>query len=127
MTLSAAAPRALELRIPAVLPSQNKVDGLHWAARTRLAKAWKLHVLVALGRARPVPFERPVVIRVSCVFPPGARRFDAENLWSKGAIDGLKGRILKDDGPLYVKNVLKGPCTRGPAPMTLIRIEEVPE
>lgn len=119
--------RVIELRVPEVLPSQNKVDDLHWAARTRLAKKWKLLVLVAMGRSRPVPFERPVVIRVSCVFPPGKRRFDPENLWSKGAIDGLKGRLLKDDGPLYVKDVLRGPCTRGRAPLTVIRIEEVPE
>lgn len=119
------APRVVELRIPEALPSQNKIDDMHWAARGRVAKAWKLRVLVALGRVARELFARPVVIRVSCVFPPGRRRFDPENLWSKGAIDGLKGRLIVDDGPKYVKDVLKGPCTRGAQAMTLIRIEEI--
>lgn len=125
--MTSAAPRVVELRIPAVLPSQNHADGLHWAARGRLARKWKLLVLVALGRTRPALFEGRVVIRVSCQFPPRARRFDPENLWSKGAIDGLKGRLLIDDGPKYVKDIIRGPCDRGRAPLTLIRIEEIPE
>jgi len=81
--------------------------------------------LLQFGNEIRVAFLGRVDIRISCTFGPGQRRLDPDNLCAKMAIDGLKRTFLRDDGPNFVRSVTLGPCTKGPAPLTLIRIEEV--
>jgi hypothetical protein len=69
--------------------------------------------------------DAPVDIQVSCTFPPGARLLDPDNLAAKLAIDGLKGLVIVDDSPHYVRTVILGPCLRGDRAETTITVRAV--
>jgi hypothetical protein len=65
-----------------------------------------------------------VDIHVSCTFPKGARILDPDNLAAKLVIDGLKGLVIHDDSPRYVRTVTLGPCVRGENAETVITVKE---
>lgn len=122
--------RLVQFRLERTLLSWNKFyAGIHPRARGRIAQEWhdlvRLAVLAQLHERSFRFFEGPVQISISCEFGPGERRYDPDNLVAKLVIDGLKGVLLKDDGPDHVHQVILGPCTRGAAPSTLVRIVEM--
>ncbi len=111
------------IRIPATLPSLNGIyAGQHWTKRARMANEW--HALVDICCGKVHLFDKPVDISVACVFPKGARLLDPDNLAAKLVIDGLKGSVIKDDSPRYVRTVTLGPCTRGDTAETVITVKE---
>lgn len=122
-------PRAVEIRLSRSLPSWNKFyAGVHWVERAKLQHEWHNLVvqeaLMQLGAAARRKFDVPVRIAISCTFHGRRTQIDPDNLCAKLVIDGLKGLLLEDDSPTWVHSVTLGPCTRGPAPLTIIRIEE---
>lgn len=116
--------RTFTATIPATLPSLNGIyAGQHWTKRARLANEW--HTITILACKGAFLFERQVDIHVACTFPPGARLLDPDNLAAKLVIDGLKGLVIQDDSPRYVRTVTLGPCVRGDAAITTVFISEV--
>lgn len=123
------APRVVEIRVNRVLPSWNEIyKGGSWRNRSRLAEHWHVTVLLCIAAQIPrklqVPLKPGVRIFASCEFPPGARRYDPDNLCVKVAIDALNGIFLKNDSAEYVHSVTLGPCIRGPKELTVLRLEE---
>lgn len=79
------------------LYSQN-----HWSKRRALADEMHLLVRAAIDPDSE-PFDVPVDITVTAYYK-GAL-VDADNVASKLLIDGLKGRVLRDDNPTWVRSV----------------------
>ena len=116
--------RTFTATIPATLPSLNGIyAGQHWTKRARLANEW--HTITILACKGAFLFDAPVDIHVSCTFPKGARLLDPDNLAAKLVIDGLKGLVIHDDSPRYVRTVTLGPCLRGERAETTVIVREV--
>lgn len=85
------------------LPSwQLFYESKHWTVRAKLAKTW--HVLTV--NALPADYQLytvPVDIWVTAYYT--GRACDADNVCAKLVIDGLKGKVIRDDDPRYVVNV----------------------
>lgn len=76
--------------------------GMHWSKRSEEAK--RVHYLMMSKIQRGVTFfKNPVEIEVTCYFK--SNPMDADNIVAKLYIDGLKGKVLVDDTPKYVKGV----------------------
>jgi len=115
--------RTFTATIPATLPSLNGIyAGQHWTKRARLANEW--HTITILACKDAFMFDGPVDITVTCTFPKGARLLDPDNLAAKLVIDGLKGLVIVDDSPRYVRSVTLGPCVRGERAETRIVVRE---
>lgn len=102
--------------------SLNKVyAGVHW--KVRKDEAERVHWLV---RAKIDPdepmFERPVNITVTAYFR--SHPFDASNILIKLYEDGLKKRLIADDGPRYVRSVTAISRVDRKRPRVEILIEE---
>ncbi len=83
--------------------SWNKYwSGMHWTERN--ADANRVHTLVkeSLGTSNP-PLAYPVEIVITVYFKN--RPYDCDNIACKPYIDGLKGALLVDDNPKYIKSV----------------------
>lgn len=91
------------------LPSWNKYvnNNQHWAQKNRVAHDWQEYVFYTIKdhMIPENPFEVPVAIEITCHFPNKAKMLDPDNICAKLAIDGLKGRIIKDDTPEYIDEV----------------------
>ena len=85
--------RRVHFTVPALPPTLNVWSRLHWSARARYSRDWKLWIR---AHAPDVPmFHKPVVVTLTFVC---RRRRDADGM-PKFVLDGLVGRILQDDGP----------------------------
>lgn len=78
--------------------------GKHWSVRKRDAEYWHWITVSAINRAglRDNPFEEPVVIKFFW-----NSRMDLSNhaYMAKLIEDGMKGRLIIDDGPKYVRGI----------------------
>lgn len=116
--------RTFQFTIPDTLPSLNGIyAGQHWTKRARLANEW--HTITILACKGAFLFDGMVDIFVTCTFPPGARLLDPDNLAAKLVIDGLKGLVIHDDSPRYVRTVTLGPCVRGERAETTVIVRGV--
>lgn len=92
-----------------VLPNERPVSlnsyyaGMHWTKRK--AEADRVHWLVyaAVVTAKAVVFKKRVDIVVTAYFKN--RQQDASNIMGKMYEDGLKGRVIVDDTPQYVRSM----------------------
>ena len=87
--------------------------GQHWSKRAE--EAQRVHFLVKnspriVGEGESVyalkknpTFPGPVAISITAYFK--GRQLDADNICAKLYVDGLKGWLLQDDSPEYVKSV----------------------
>ena len=84
-------------------PSWNTLySQSHWSKRRALAD--EMHMLVrAAIDPNAEPFDVPVDICVTAYYK-GAL-VDCDNVASKLLIDGLKGRVLRNDDPAWVRSV----------------------
>lgn len=94
----------MKITIPNERPiSWNKMySGQHWAVRQ--AEAERVHLLVlAHTPPRVEPFKERVDISIVSYFKN--RPLDPDNISSKLYIDGLKGRVIRDDTREYIRKV----------------------
>lgn len=84
-------------------PSWNTFySGQHWSKRKALKDAARLVVLAALP-PDATPYDVPVDIHITACYP--RQPLDADNVCSKVYIDALKGRLLHEDNPRWVRSV----------------------
>ena len=104
---------------PHECPSWNGTyAGQHWTKRSAMANT--LHYLAREAiPAEAEAFASPVNITVTAY---RTRLIDPDNVPAKMYIDGLKGRLLDDDTPHYVRSVTTR-CRQGD-PHVVIDIEE---
>lgn len=106
-------------------PSWNGTyAGQHWAKRSAMANT--LHWLTrAAIPAEAEAFTGPVAVTVTAYRD---RLIDPDNVPAKMYIDGLKGRLLDDDTPQYVRSVTTR-CLKcnGDKPRVEIDITEITE
>lgn len=82
--------------------SWNKLySGAHWSIRAN--EADRVHALIRRQVSGFKMLEAPVDIIITAYFR--SHQLDADNLLSKLYIDGLKGLVIKDDTPEYVRSV----------------------
>lgn len=83
--------------------SWNKFyNSRHWAIKQRIADDAHNHVMVALAGMEYEMIDYPVDILTIAHL---VRKIDADNVCDKILIDGLKGKVLKDDSRKYVHKV----------------------
>lgn len=76
--------------------------GMHWAKRK--AEADRVHRLVrAALTGYETPYSQPVDIEVIAYFDK--RPLDASNVFAKVYEDAIKGWLIVDDSPKYVRSV----------------------
>ena len=81
--------------------SWNKFyNGHHWAIKQRLVDEAHQHMMIALAGMEYEMITYPVDILTIAYL---VRKIDADNVCDKILIDGLKGKVLKDDSHFYVK------------------------
>lgn len=120
--------------------SWNRIySGRHW--RHRADEAKRVHALVAdahnfqyldasemFARSKSgntIPTPASVDITITAFFK--GRQLDADNIASKFYIDGLKGWLIKDDSPEYVRSVTTRSMVDKLSPRVEIEIREVVE
>ena len=84
-------------------PSWNKMyAGIHWSKRVEMIQAvwWKLYA--ALPHSAQM-FAVPVDVSIVATYK--GRTVDSDNIFSKGYIDAMKGKLIRDDDPRYVRRV----------------------
>jgi len=82
--------------------SWNKLySGAHWSIRAN--EADRVHGLIREAVKGYKVLEAPVDITITAYFR--TRPQDADNILSKLYIDGMKGIVIKDDNPEYVRSV----------------------
>lgn len=97
-------PEMVEIHIPGEFPiSWNTFyAGKHWSKRSRLAK--EIHQLVRAHLDPNWPmFEVPVEIDFLAYFPDKVKLLDWDNIIVKFYVDGLKGWLIEDDTPEYIR------------------------
>jgi hypothetical protein len=97
----------------------------HWTKRKLLAETWHAFVHAAwVGAKRPKlgNLGRSVNITVTGYYANNAYRIDADNVCAKVIIDGLKGRVIKDDDWKHVRYVTTASFLDAANPRTEITI-----
>lgn len=101
-------------------PSANVFERLHWAERSRLIKAWNLHVYTAFFHDTPTQAVGRRKVRVVVTSP---RERDHANLWlgvDKLVHDNLtKMGFIVDDSQKFLTPIVEGQVG---TPHTLIEI-----
>lgn len=102
-------------------------SGRHWSHRAEEAK--RIHELVKRSSnvmaTSSLDGHPPVDITITAFFK--GRQLDADNIASKFYIDGLKGWLIKDDSPEYVRSVTTRSMVDKDNPRVEIEIREVEE
>lgn len=82
-------------------------SGCHWSIRKRDAEFWHLLTRSAMNKqdVRQKPFEKPV--EISFLWND---RLDLDNhaVMGKMIVDGMKGRLIKDDNRTWLKGIYHG-------------------
>src|ERR1043165_2326061 len=82
--------------------SWNKLySGAHWSLR--YVEAERVHELIREKSKGFKLLDGPVDIEITAYFR--TRPLDADNVMSKYYVDGLKGILIRDDTPEYVRSV----------------------
>jgi len=107
-------------------------SGQHWSHRA--AEAQRVHTMVKYARRSVAGSEQVYALRDNPTFPSSVdititayfknRPLDADNIASKFYIDGLKGWLIKDDSPEYVRSVTTVSKIDNENPRVEIEIEE---
>lgn len=93
----------LTLTIPgASLPSWNEIMRMHHHGQHSVHQSW-MWCVVGVIDPDAARFDCPVEIRITS-YQKG-RLIDPDNLYAKGAIDGIKSRLFPDDSPKWVDAV----------------------
>jgi len=94
----------VEFEVLARLPSWNAMySGVHHTERTRIKKLWWALVREALP-ADVEMFKEQVDITIHAYYK--GHPCDSDNLMAKLIIDAIKGKVIADDGPACVRDVI---------------------
>jgi len=95
------------LVLPFLPASWNAVMRMDYHPRHALFDTQKAVVKAVWNMltVKPQRFTVPVEIEVIAYFGKGKRRYDADNLAIKPAIDAARGLLLNNDSPEYVQRV----------------------
>ncbi len=101
-------PSPVTLILPMLPHSWNAVMRMDYHPRHALFGKQKTVVKRVWDRLaiKPQKFAVPVEIEVAAYFGKGARRYDADNLAIKPAIDAARGLLLENDSAEYVQRVV---------------------
>lgn len=83
-------------------PGWNKTLRAHWSDRDDLVGQMWLRIYPAMP-ANYKLFDCPVDVHVAATFK--GTPLDSDNICAKLYIDALKGKLLRDDDPRYVRRV----------------------
>jgi hypothetical protein len=87
-------------------PTANQMN-CHWTKRAPEVK--QIHATVQKAfTGREVMYKVPVDIEIIAMYIK--RPIDSDNIWSKPYIDALKGTVIKNDNPNWVRRVIKESC-----------------
>ena len=115
------------LYLPDVGPSNNAFySGLHWSERKKIVDHWHLLVFVWAKKYGLVPVTGPVNMDVECYFAK-RRAFDSSNCSATAKLveDGLvAAKILKGDGPKYVRWVRLRAIPRAEQTYTMVTLSD---
>lgn len=84
-------------------PSWNKMyAGMHWSKRVELAQTiwWKVYAAMPHNAKM---FDVPVDVSIVATYK--GRIVDSDNVVGKIFIDAIKGKLIRDDDPRYVRRV----------------------
>lgn len=96
----------IEIQVPEVAPSLNRLVRMHWAARNRLLKKWQWIVwaeVYRLGGPSGMKFHGKVRVRIT---RRSHHLLDADNLHgaAKLVLDALKtAKVIEDDSPEHIE------------------------
>lgn len=94
----------MRLEFPEKLPSWNKFNSRkHWTIRERMNYKWGMLVLEALSGKNLTMFKERVDL-FAVVY--STHPLDSSNICVKPIEDALKGRLIEDDSPEYVRAVI---------------------
>lgn len=94
----------LEIQVPEVAPSLNRLMRMHWAARRKLLKKWEVAVWAELYRIGAHRFHYSGRVTVH-IMRRSHHMLDADNLHgaAKLILDSLKtARVIEDDSPEHI-------------------------
>lgn len=123
----------VEIVVPGVPSSLNAWTRAHWQARNRERKLWAEKVLLTwLSRPapRPTPFVEPVSVTLLYRVTRTGKRgkpIDLDNMAPKHLIDALRGVVIVDDGPQWVRQLVQRISVGGERDETVIRVEPLSE
>lgn len=86
--------------------SLNEWSRRHWAAWREEKDRWRNYIAVAASMGRCRIHKGPVLLRI--VFHYRDERSDTDN-GLKHLVDGLKGRVIVDDSPRFVRRTIIDP------------------
>jgi Holliday junction resolvase RusA-like endonuclease len=116
----------IEIVVPEVAPSLNRLMRLHWAARRRLLKKWEWIMYVETYRVRgptAVKFEGKLSVRIT---RRSRKTLDHDNLYgsAKLILDAMTSvGLLLDDDPAHIELICEQ--ERG-TPQTTIKVMLAP-
>lgn len=94
--------------------------GMHWTKRK--AEADRVHWMIHILNQKEKPLLKHIVdIAMHVYFK--SRPLDADNIMAKMYIDGLKGKVIVDDSPKYVRSVTTVSLTDRENPRVEIMIQ----
>lgn len=115
----------IEIQVPEVVPSLNRLMRLHWAARRRLLKKWEWIVFAEVyrvGGPLAIKYEGRMRVRIT---RRSGKLLDQDNLVgsAKIVLDALKNsRLIADDSPLHIELICDQETGR---PMTKIQVSPI--
>ena len=96
----------IEIQVPEVAPSPNRLMRLHWAARRRLLKKWEWIVFAEvyrMGGPLAIKYHGKLAVRIT---RRSRNALDQDNLVgsAKLVLDALKNaKIIEDDSPEHIE------------------------
>lgn len=110
----------IEIQVPEIAPSLNRLVRMHWSARRRLLKKWEWIVFAEVYRVGgPLAIKYHGKMRVS-IIRRSHHVLDHDNLHgaAKLVLDALKAaRVIEDDSPDHIE--LHCEQERGPSQTTI--------
>lgn len=94
----------LEIQVPEVAPSLNRLMRMHWAARRKLLKKWEVILWAELYRIGAHDFRYKGKVTVQ-IMRRSHHMMDADNLHgaAKLILDSLKtAGVIEDDSPEHI-------------------------
>ncbi len=97
--------RTVTLRVEGRVPSWNEFyKAGHWSDRNAKAHLWHALVHEAIGKLEDATmFDGPVNINIWAYYSHHVK--DSDNICAKLLIDGLKGKLIQEDDPKWVRTV----------------------
>lgn len=115
----------IEIQVPEVAPSLNRLMRMHWSARRRVLKKWEWIVYAEVYRiGGPVALKYHGKVRVQ-IMRRSNHRLDPDNLHgaAKLVLDALKtAKVIEDDSPAHIELICEQESGK---PQTTIKVSPI--